>query len=180
MSWHESLFRRSNGLTQAGFAAILLVLASCGFRPLYAPEEVATADPRLATVYVAQVPERLGQMLTIALRDGFNPGRARVDPRYSLHVTLVTQRRDTALRRDGTGTRAEIDVYANFQMLELESQKPVLSGRARSFGAIDLVEDEYANLVADMDTRQRAIQELALEIQTRVAGYLENTTTARR
>jgi LPS-assembly lipoprotein len=133
--------------------AFLLLVAGCGFRPLHAPPPAGSTEPRRA--------------------GGFNPSGERVDARYILHVRLLTQRVESAIRRDGTATRALIDTRADYTLVDLRTGVPALSGVARSFGSHDLVENEYANIVADADFRARAVQELASEIQTRVAMFLQ-------
>jgi LPS-assembly lipoprotein len=162
----------------AGVLALAVILAGCGFRPLYAPTALTTTDPRLAAIQVPQIPERIGQRLTIALRDGFNPGGVKVDPRYRLHVTLTATRRETAIRKDGTATRSEIGVYANYSLLDLGDGQVAFSGAAQSNSSVDLVLNEYANLVAEEDARTRAVDEIALELQTRCAMFMERPTAA--
>jgi LPS-assembly lipoprotein len=121
---------------------------------------------------VPQIPERAGQRLTIALRDAFNPSGVAVDPRYRLHVTLTTTRRDTAIRQDGTATRAEVAVTAGYRLVALENGRTALSGTARSSSSVDLVVNEYANVVAEEDARMRAVDEVAVELQTRCAMFM--------
>jgi LPS-assembly lipoprotein len=158
--------------------AMVLLLAGCGFRPLYAPAEPATINPQLATIQVAQVPDRIGQVLTIALRDSFNPSGASVEPRYRLLTTLSTTRREVAIRRDGTASRAEVAVNAAYRLIDLGNGMVAMTGAARSASSVDLVVNEYANLVAEQDARIRAIQEIALQIQTRCAMFFERPATA--
>ena len=166
------------GLRRVAPLALALLLAGCGFHPLYSPPAMTTSDPRLAAIQVPQIPERTGQRLTIALRDAFNPNGATVDPRYRLHVTLASTRRDTAIRQDGTATRAEIAVTATYSLVGLEDGRTALSGTARSSSSVDLVENEYANVVAQDDARMRAIDELAVELQTRCAMFMGRPATA--
>ena len=49
------------------------LLASCGFQPLYADRGGATAADQLAAVRIEPLPNRSGQELYNALRDGLNP-----------------------------------------------------------------------------------------------------------
>jgi LPS-assembly lipoprotein len=161
-------------------ALAILVLGGCGFRPLYAPAEATTTDPRLASIQVAQIPDRIGQRLTIALRDSFNPGGAAVAPRYRLLVSLTTTRRELGIRRDATASRAEIIVTATYRLVDLEDGTAATVGVARSSSSVDLVLNEYANLVAEEDARTRAVEDIALEIQTRCALFFERPATAAR
>jgi LPS-assembly lipoprotein len=177
MSWRED--RRGVGRRSLLAGVPLILLAGCGFRPLYAPPEMGTTDPALATIQVVQIPDRLGQLLTIALRDGFNPSGSRVDPKYTLYVGLSSLRRDTALRIDSTATRAEIEVRASYQLIDLRNNTIVLNGTTRSNDSIDLVDNEYANVVADSDARRRALRDIAAEIQARCSGYLQTQAASK-
>lgn len=178
MWWPEgSALARSAGRV-LGIVVITVTLAGCGFRPLYASAEQGTTDPRLAAIEVAQIPDRTGQRLTIALRDAFNPSGVAVDPRYRLFVSLATSRREVALRKDGTASRSEITVTANWRLTDLESQAVAFSGIARSGSSVDLVQNEYANVVAEEDARNRAIEDIARDIQARCAIFLDGASAA--
>jgi LPS-assembly lipoprotein len=180
MWWRDAVALARLRPGAAALALAVLLLAGCGFRPLYAPAETATTDPRLASIQVAQIPDRIGQRLTIALRDSFNPGGAAIEPRYRLLVSLSTTRREVAIRRDGTASRAEIAVRAGYQLVDLDDGKVAMAGSARSSSSVDLVVNEYANLVAEEDARTRAVEDIALEIQTRCAMFFERPATAAR
>jgi LPS-assembly lipoprotein len=153
----------------AGFA--LLTLAACGFQPLHRPA-AQTVDPGLAAVRVNPIPERLGQRLANELRDSFNPASLRVETTHSLHVSLTTSRREVAIRRDASVSRLEFEVAASWQLEDLATRQRVAGGVARSIDAFDLVENEYANVVASQDAQARTLRDIAHEIRTRVALYL--------
>lgn len=178
MWWREGTALARCWRRLLGVLALALVVAGCGFRPLYAPTALTTTDPRLAAIQVPQIPERIGQRLTIALRDGFNPSGAKFDPLYRLHVRLTTSRRETAIRKDGTATRSEIGVAASYNLIDLNNGQVAFSGTAQSNSSVDLVQNEYANRVAEEDARTRAVEEIALELQTRCAMFLERPTAA--
>jgi LPS-assembly lipoprotein len=178
MWWRDVIALPRRGRHLAGVVLSLALVAGCGFRPLYAPSALTTTDPRLAAIQVPQIPERIGQRLTISLRDGFNPSGATVDPLYRLQVTLTTTRRETALRTDGTATRAEISVAASYNLIDLKNGRSAMSGTAQSGSSVDLVVNEYSNVVAEDDARTRAVEEIAFELQTRCAMFLERPTAA--
>src|SRR5688500_12671129 len=118
-------FPRRRG-KEIGLALVLLfALSGCGFKPLYSRGTEA-ADERLATIRVNPISDRLGQRLAIDLRDTFNPLGRKVDATHTLNVSLVTERREVALRRDGTASRVELVVNANYTLSELGTQKSVL------------------------------------------------------
>jgi LPS-assembly lipoprotein len=147
---------------------VLPVLAGCGFRPLYA-ERGGETDAALAGVSVAPIADRIGQLLTMSLRDGFNPTGIAAPARYNLQVRLITARRDIGIRKDATATRTQFDVTASYDLRRLSDGKLILSAASRATNGFDLVDNEYATIVAEQSSQQTAVRYISAEIQTRVA-----------
>jgi LPS-assembly lipoprotein len=147
-------------------------LSGCGFTPLYSRGTEA-ADERLATIRVSPIPDRLGQRLANDLRDTFNPLGRKVDATHALYVSLVTERREVAVRRDGTASRVEVVVNANYTLADLSTQRSVLTGIARSRDTFDLVDNEYANVIAGESAQSRTLRFISEEIRTRIALFLD-------
>ena len=79
MSW-------SRTIALAGLA----LLAACGFEPLHAPRNGGGSVPAaLATVQIANIPDRSGQILRNYLRDEINPYGVPGNPRYRLDIFLT-------------------------------------------------------------------------------------------
>lgn len=152
--------------------ALAPALAGCGFRPLYA-ERAAAMDPALAAVRVEPISDRIGQQLEITLRDGFNPTGVGTSAQYSLRVTLTTYRREIGIRTDGTASRVQFDVYANYTLTRLADAVVLLTATTRSTNGVDITNNEYATVVAEDSSRERAVREIGTEIQTRVAVALK-------
>ena len=150
----------------------LVALSGCGFKPLYSRGTEA-ADERLATIRVGPIPDRLGQRLANDLRDTFNPLGRKVDATHALYVSLVTERREVAVRRDGTASRVELVVNANYTLSDLSTQRSVLTGIARSRDTFDLVDNEYANVIAGESAQARTLRFITDEIRTRIALFLD-------
>lgn len=150
----------------------LLGLNGCGFHPLYAPSSRAEFEPELAAIRVEAIPDRLGQILAISLRDSFNPSGDRVSARYGLRIALTTTRQDVGIRSDGTASRAEIDTTATFTLTELGSNRILLTSSARTVSGFDILTDDYATIVAEKDAKERSMHDLSDEIHTRLALFL--------
>lgn len=157
---------------------LLLALSGCGFQPLYARADDPVLDLNLAAVAVNPIPERMGQKLAIALRDSFNPTGTRVEMRWTLGAVLTTQRREVGIRRDGTASRVQFDFYVRYTIVDLKGAALPYTATARSFTAVDIVENEYAMVVAEEDAQTRGARELSEEIRNRVALYLRRTAAA--
>ncbi|HTZ79001.1 MAG TPA: LPS assembly lipoprotein LptE [Stellaceae bacterium] len=157
-------------------SAALLTLGGCGWRPLYAPRDRRDIAVDLAAIKVNTIPNRLGQLMTISLRDGLNPTNARVPQRYLLTVQLAESRVDVGYRSDGTTSRSQITMTASFSLhvIGAEKKEALLSGSTRAVAAFDVQTDDYATVVAQQSAEQRSLNELSDDIQTRLAIYIKD------
>ena len=154
----------------------MLALGGCGFHPLYAGRDRGELDVDLAAIKVTTIPNRIGQLMAISLRDGLNPTGARVPQRYTLDVKLSEYRVDVGFRSDGTASRSQITMSASFSLRALgaETKVPLLSGSTRAISAFDVQTDDYATTVAQHSAEERSLNQLSDDIQTRLAIYVRD------
>ena len=154
------------------------LLASCGFQPLYAERgDVAAAD-QLAAVRIEPLPDRSGQVLYNALRDGLNPLGRPASPDYVLRIRLEEVSEELALRTDETATRVNLTLTATFALLPIEGKEPVFQGVSRTTTAYNVLTSPYATLTSSEDARSRALDDLAREIRQRLAIFLTRQASA--
>jgi len=151
---------------------VALLLGGCGFHPLYGERADTGYDADLAAIKVATIPDRLGQELALSLRDGLNPHGINVPQRYVLDVRLNAQRNDLAIRSDGTASRTQMMVVANFQLKEIATERTVLQGVTRTAVSFDAQNDEYANVVARQSAQDRSLRDISDDIRSRLVSYL--------
>lgn len=156
-----------------------LLLAGCGFHPLYAHRGGSEFDADLASIKVNTIADRQGQLLAIALRDGLNPTGEHVDTRYTLDVKLTSARLDIGLRADGTTSRSEITMTARYVLKDAKANTPVLQGTTHSVSSFDVLTDDYATVVAAQSAERRTVQEVGDDILTRLQLYVSKHRTAR-
>src|SRR5260370_14716563 len=88
-------------------------LTGCGgWVPLYADVETGPGDENLRAITVAPIPERIGQKLTLALREALNPTGLSTPQHYVLRTTLQTVRSDLVVQSFGLGTRRRLEIHA--------------------------------------------------------------------
>src|SRR5271168_5301770 len=93
-------------------AALPLLLAACGWHPLYGRLDDNTgAGQELATVHVQPIPNRVGQNLYNELRDRINPAGEPADPQYDLVIGLNEQVQQYLVQEDQTATRVDLTLY---------------------------------------------------------------------
>jgi len=161
--------------------AAALALGGCGFHPLYAHHSQSGFDADLASIKVNTIADRQGQELAIALRDGLNPRGARVDTRYTLDVKLTSARENIGIRPDGTASRSEIAMTAQFTLKDLRQPTDnavVFQGTTHSVSSFDVLADNYATVVAQQTAEDRTVQEIGDDILTRLALYVSKHRAA--
>jgi LPS-assembly lipoprotein len=161
-----------------GLLLALPLLASCGFQPLYAERGEATAADQLAAVRIEPMPDRSGQILYNALRDGLNPQGRPASPDYLLRVELDETSEELALRTDETATRVNLTLTAAFALLPIDGRQPVFQGVSRTTTAYNVLTSPYATLTSSEDARARALDDIAREIRQRLAIYLTRQASA--
>jgi len=150
-----------------------LSLVGCGWEPLYADREAGPADEELRAIRVASIPERIGQQLALALRQSLNPTGEPTPPRFLLKTTLRTVRQDLGVQTQGLGTRGRLDVYASFYLSDNKSNGQLLSSASHVAESFDILANEYADVVAEDNARSHAVEELRLDIVTRLTVFLQ-------
>jgi len=151
-----------------------LILASCGFRPLY--QSGGGSDrASLATIEVARIKDRSGQRLRNLLTEGLSPQGRSARTAYRLTVSLTESRVTLAIRKDATATRANLTIRAVFKLAALHNRNlGTFMGSALSTSSYNILTSEFATLSAERDARNRSLRALAEEIRLRVASALHN------
>jgi LPS-assembly lipoprotein len=167
----------SKAVSRRPFLALLcglpLLLAGCGWQPLYADPQTGPADADLRAIRVAPIPERIGQRLEIALRDALNPTGIPTPQRYVLHTTLTVTRADLGIQAQGLATLGQTDVYATFVLSEIKSGKELLTNTIHSANAFNIVPNGYATTVAQDDSDVRTVADLQREIVARLTLFMQ-------
>lgn len=155
----------------------LPALAGCGFQPVHGPYSAApVVSEDMAAIRVTAIEDRIGQQLQFFLEERLQGGRPPVRPSYTLSVKTATGLADLGIRRDDTATRARVTVEASYTV-HLRDQGVVLTGgRVRSITGFDLLEANYASVIAERDAQTQAAREIADQIVAQLASYF----TARR
>lgn len=159
--------------------AALLVLTACGFQPLYGAAQTGpNGESPLQSVAVPPIPERLGQMLRIELTNRLSPKGAPQTPDYVLDVKLREVVQNLGFRKDATATRANLNITAEFVLIDARTQQPVFDGTVRSINSYNILTENFATLTAESDARRRAAVDLATEIQSRLGLFLAKPTSS--
>ncbi|MBL9011408.1 MAG: hypothetical protein JNL56_09540 [Alphaproteobacteria bacterium] len=159
-------------------ACAALMLAGCGFRPLYGTSSIPQgAESAFATIRVEPIAatndsDRIGFLVAEALdRTLHTPGHN--EPvAYALAVKLADERRGLAVQDDASVTRYNYRLVAEWALTPLGAETPATSGRAETTASYNVVDSQYATLVARKDAEDRAAREIAEQIKLRLAVSL--------
>ena len=169
------------GFLAGAVACLAMSLSGCGFEPLYADRSGDSGVVgHMATVRVAPISDRPGQILRNELVDRLNPGGEPADPRYLLEVTITVARQKLGIRRDETATRANMRFSAAFRLRESGSGAIVYSSRAGAVSSYNIVASEYGTIVSERAARRRGLVLVAERISTRLSAFFNRLQSLRR
>jgi LPS-assembly lipoprotein len=149
-----------------------LLLAACGFRPLYADGEAGQVATAMRGIKVAPIPDRTGQLVRDGLERHFT---AKGAASYQLVVTLEESIEGFGIRQDESVTRERVSLVARYSLIDLATEKPVLEDLARSDVGVDKVSSEYATIVAERAASRRNADQLVRQITNRLAQYFKKS-----
>jgi len=136
--------------------ALGLVLAGCGFTPLYVDSGGASPLRRIA---VTTQDDRLGYRLREQLEDALAWDRGSA-PLYRLSTVVEQSRRPLGRRIDDTATRYELTLRAAWTLTPSSGGTP-LTGSESITTTYAAADQPYAAIAAQQDGEDRAASELA-------------------
>ena len=137
-------------------ASLSLLLAGCGFTPLYGE---GGAGASLSRISVATQDDRLGYRLREQLEDTLGWDR-NAPALYRLETVVEQSRRPLGRRIDDTATRYELTVRGAWTLTPVAGGAPLTGTEAvtTTYAAAD---QPYAAIAAQQDGEDRAASELA-------------------
>lgn len=156
-------------------AVLLMAAAACGFKPLYGDlGRTGAAQAELAYIEVDEPQERSAQRLRQILVANLTPQGRPVQPKYKLSVRITEGQEGVGLRTDFTYTRINYRLTGAFALVDSATGKQIMGGTVRGVTAYNVGRDQVATVTAETDARERALQDLARDLQTRMALYFES------
>ena len=152
--------------------AIALVVSGCGFRPLYGTTGTNHhVSDQLAQIRIETIPDRTGQQLRNFLLDRINPNGQPERPHYYLLVTINITRTDLGIEQDETATRANLELTANYRLVDRTKKTTLVKGSTHSTTSFNIVASDFATLTAETGATKRASRDVSDNIKTRLALY---------
>lgn len=162
-----------SSLRRLAAVLLLLVLAGCGFRPLYGEQSFGSVVPDLQEIKVLPIRDRVGQKMYNMLLDRLNPHGVPDRPLYTLAIENAASREELGLEITEVATRAKLTLVSRYVLRRVDNQELLFSGSARSINSFNLIDSDYANLVAEEDATERALRENSEAIRARLGIFFD-------
>ena len=163
MSW----FRFNRGPTYQILTVSIvasMLLAGCGFSPVYRQDSSSSVRKYLAQIEVAQISGYRGLLLRNRLNEKTSPTGVVDVPRFRLSVVLESSTEAVLIQSDNTATRQNLRMKASFALTDLSSGATVFKGNSVSVGSYNVVDTEFATISAKDNAAERAVREIGEEI----------------
>lgn len=148
----------------------LCLLSACGFEPLYQTGPKGGISAALTGVEVSPIPDRIGQIVHNHLTRSVRP-QDNGTSTHRLEISLEPSVEGFGFRSDEAITRERIRLVARYQLIDLTSGDVVFDDVVRSDTSIDVVQSDYATLVAEERAGERNAEQISNLILSRLALY---------
>tara|TARA_B100000029_G_scaffold309003_1_gene301594 strand:+ start:262 stop:792 length:531 start_codon:yes stop_codon:yes gene_type:complete len=163
MSWLRRLSKKYNA---PFFVAMIVVLmnASCGFTPVYKQASQNHTQNYLNLIEVAPIAGKRGVQLRNRLEQKIYQTGYKQAPLYRLSVDLSSSTEAVLIQLDNTATRHNLKMDASFILSEISTGTQLYTAKAVSVGSYNVVDSEFAAIVAEDNAAERAAREISEEI----------------
>jgi LPS-assembly lipoprotein len=145
-------------------ASLTLLLAACGFQPMYAQPGGAAA---IGPVTVEQIDGKAGHVLKTEL-DRILSVENDGSPAMNLRITLQERITRVRIRIDESATRAELRLTANYVLTPLEGGRNI-RGSVVTVVNYDIPTAAFGEIAAQDDARERAAETMAQRFRAELA-----------
>lgn len=155
--------------------AALLILAACGFAPVYGSKgggENGAAAAQLAQVDIANIPDREGQYLRNALIDRFYRSGRPSSPAYMLQVQNLREvLTDLDITKSSDATRGQLKLTATMTLRDAATREVLLTRNLHAVTSYNILASEFSTRVTEENARQNALDDLARQIELQLGLY---------
>lgn len=160
-------------IIKAVILSVSLVLAACGFTPMYASGG-KDASAGLSKVEIATIPDAEGVFLRNALIDRFYQDGYPVSPSHRLEISKIAeQERDLDITIESEATRKQVYLTTGLILKDMKTGEAVLSRTLNAITSYNVLGTQFTTRISENDAREAALSDLARQIEMQVALYLK-------
>jgi LPS-assembly lipoprotein len=159
--------------------AVCLLLAGCGFRPLYGTDSASHAPAvaqQFAAIQIPPLADRIGQQMRNKLIDTLHPAGPDAAFKYKLNVRLREADIDLGLQQNSTSTRGQVKITADYWLTDAGSGKTLLHETLRTSTGYNILVNQFGSVLSNDDARDRGLDEIAQEMVMHLALYFNKTS----
>ncbi len=149
-------------------------ISGCGFEPLYAEHQDTSVARQMATIKVTPLKARIGQIVYTKMVNDLTPQGLSSAPNYRLNITLGETREGLGFEQDEAVTRFNYRLSSTYKLIDTATNKTVFEATSRSISSYNVIENQYATLVARRDAEDRAARDLADNMKLRLSLYFRH------
>ena len=159
-----------------GFASLcaLLLLAGCGFHPMYGANSVThspTAEAQFAHIEIPPLPDRAGQEFRNLLIDALHPLGAAGVYSYRLSISLRELDVNLGLQENATSTRGQVKMTVEYALIDSASDRVLLHETLRTSTGYNILINQFGSVLSLEDARQRGLDTLSNDLTQHLALY---------
>ncbi|MBI2978621.1 MAG: hypothetical protein HYY38_07355 [Rhodospirillales bacterium] len=155
-------------------AAAVVTVAACGFQPLYGSRITGSPPAEFAQIKIEPIPDRIGQQLHNHLLTILNPDGRPEKARYVMKTQVTENLSALGVRKTAFATRANLQMRAVYNLTSAATGKNLFSGDSTITVSYNILDSEFATLMAEKDARERAVRELSEDIRIRLGVFFSN------
>lgn len=157
----------------------LLMLAACGFEPMYGAHAPSNASARTAPeaaldkVDIAIIPDAEGVYLRNLLIDRFYQNGYPSNPAYILVVDKIQQNRlDFDITVESEATRRLLTVTTTMRLVDKATQGLALERAFKVVNSYDVIGSQFSTRIAEQDALEAALADIARQIELQITLFL--------
>ena len=155
----------------------LSLLAACGFSPMYGISQ-QEAHGELSKIIIPAMRGSEAAYLRAEIEKAFNPsGQRNVTPEYTLQLTLSKGKEPLVIRPDGTISRYNIALVADYSLERLRDGSVMTRGTLHRTVSFNMVDSDFSSFVSERDVTERGLSELAESFRLTLNSWFANNST---
>ncbi|MEM6902423.1 MAG: LPS assembly lipoprotein LptE [Pseudomonadota bacterium] len=166
------------------FIPLMLLLASCGFQPVYGTVGRDAGGPsveqQFADIRVAPIADREGQMLRNELIDQIYVDGIPQSANYELVVTLGFRQVAIDIDRDDSVTRSQLIGTAVANLMNRSTGERLWSTVSQAVTTFNVLDSPFATVVSERTAREQAIDQISDDLVVRLGAFLRINDLATR
>ncbi len=147
---------------------LVTLLSGCGFRPLHLKGK-QNPQSDLTAIEIRPIVDRRGQILRNLLLDQLTPKGPSAHPAYVLDVTVYFSLRNLGIRDNDRATRSLMKVTATYSLKRKQDEAMLFSGTSQANSGYDILDSDFATLVAERDAMRNSLETIAQDINLRLS-----------